>query len=128
MRLWTNGPVRIGTPWKDDEYVAFPDIKPAAKHHYLIVTREHIRDVKVLTAEHKLIVEKLVEIGKKILAEKCADLSDVRFGFHYPPFTSIQHLHLHVISPASSMNFVSRIIFRPDSWWFVTPEYVTSHL
>jgi diadenosine tetraphosphate (Ap4A) HIT family hydrolase len=39
--------------FQDDEYVAFPDIKPAAKHHYLIVTREHIRDVKVLTAEHK---------------------------------------------------------------------------
>jgi diadenosine tetraphosphate (Ap4A) HIT family hydrolase len=41
--------------FQDDEYVAFSDIKPAAKHHYLIVTREHIRDVKVLTAEHKLL-------------------------------------------------------------------------
>jgi diadenosine tetraphosphate (Ap4A) HIT family hydrolase len=41
--------------FQDDEYVVFPDIKPAAKHHHLIVTREHIRDVKVLTAEHKLV-------------------------------------------------------------------------
>lgn len=41
--------------FQDDEYVAFPDIKPAAKHHYLIVTREHIKDVKVLTAEQKLV-------------------------------------------------------------------------
>lgn len=51
-----------------------------------------------------------------------------RFGFHYPPFNSIQHLHLHAISPASSMSFVSRIIFRPDSLWFVTVSIHTSAL
>jgi diadenosine tetraphosphate (Ap4A) HIT family hydrolase len=41
--------------FQDDGYVAFPDIRPAAKHHYLIVTREHIRGVKELTAEHKFV-------------------------------------------------------------------------
>jgi diadenosine tetraphosphate (Ap4A) HIT family hydrolase len=41
--------------FQDDEYVVFPDKYPAAKHHYLIVTREHIRNVKQLTAEHKLV-------------------------------------------------------------------------
>jgi hypothetical protein len=49
-----------------------------------------------------------------------------RFGFHYPPFNSIHHLHLHAISPASSMSFVSRLIFRPDSWWFVSVSIHTS--
>lgn len=39
--------------FQDDEFVVFPDIRPAAKHHYLIVTREHIRNVKQLTAEHR---------------------------------------------------------------------------
>jgi hypothetical protein len=39
--------------FQDDEYVVFPDKSPAAKHHYLIVTREHIGNVKQLTAEHK---------------------------------------------------------------------------
>ncbi|PNF37737.1 hypothetical protein B7P43_G11317 [Cryptotermes secundus] len=114
--------------YKDDEYVVFPDIKPAARHHYLIVTRKHIRNAKQLTVEHKSLVEKLVQIAKQVLNENGADLSDVRFGFHWPPFNSIQHLHLHAICPASSMSFVSRLIFRPDSWWFVSPEYVMSRL
>lgn len=114
--------------YKDDEYIVFPDIKPAARHHYLIVTRKHIRSAKHLTMDHKSVVENLVQIAKQVLTEKGADLSDVRFGFHWPPFNSIQHLHLHAISPASSMSFVSSLIFRPDSWWFVSPEYVTSRL
>jgi hypothetical protein len=49
-----------------------------------------------------------------------------RLGFHYPPFNSVQHLHLHAISPASSMSFVSRLIFRPGSWWFVSVSIHTS--
>ncbi|XP_023703548.1 histidine triad nucleotide-binding protein 3 isoform X1 [Cryptotermes secundus] len=124
-RIFYSLPQKFST---DDEYVVFPDIKPAARHHYLIVTRKHIRNAKQLTVEHKSLVEKLVQIAKQVLNENGADLSDVRFGFHWPPFNSIQHLHLHAICPASSMSFVSRLIFRPDSWWFVSPEYVMSRL
>jgi diadenosine tetraphosphate (Ap4A) HIT family hydrolase len=39
--------------FQDNEYVVFPDIRPAAKHHYLIVTREHIQNAKQLTTEHR---------------------------------------------------------------------------
>lgn len=30
----------------------FPDVRPAAPHHYLVLTREHIIDAKHLTKEH----------------------------------------------------------------------------
>ncbi|XP_063245088.1 adenosine 5'-monophosphoramidase HINT3-like isoform X2 [Bacillus rossius redtenbacheri] len=110
--------------YQDEKYVVFPDIKPAAKHHFLIVTREHIRDVKSLLPDQKSVLEDLVKIGKQILEKHGADLRDVRFGFHWPPFHSISHLHLHVISPASEMGFMSRCIFRPGSWWFVTVLWV----
>lgn len=33
--------------------MVFPDIKPAAKHHYLVITNEHIRNAKELTADQK---------------------------------------------------------------------------
>lgn len=48
------------------------------------------------------------------------DLKSVRTGFHWPPFNSINHLHLHVISPIESMSFVKRMMFKPDSMWFVS--------
>jgi diadenosine tetraphosphate (Ap4A) HIT family hydrolase len=126
--------------YKDDEVVAFPDIRPAAKYHYLISPREHIKDAKSLTPAHISLVERLVEVGNKVVNEKIqadaaaggtqvnVDQVPKLMGFHWPPFHSIAHLHLHVIAPSDSMGFISRTIFRPNSWWFVTPEYVKERL
>lgn len=41
--------------FQDDEYCVFPDIRPAAKHHYLVVPREHIPNPKVLMQDQKYI-------------------------------------------------------------------------
>ncbi|CAG0879383.1 unnamed protein product [Darwinula stevensoni] len=36
-------------------------------------------------------------------------------GFHWPPFHSVAHLHLHIISPKAPMSWLSRMIFRDSS-------------
>jgi len=38
--------------FQDDDLVAFRDIKPATQHHYLITSKEHIRDAKTLTPQN----------------------------------------------------------------------------
>ncbi|XP_008484197.1 histidine triad nucleotide-binding protein 3-like [Diaphorina citri] len=114
--------------YQDNDVVAFPDIKPAAKHHTLVISKQHVLNAKVLTSEHKALVQKMVDTGKKLMQEQGIELDDVRYGFHWPPFYSIGHLHLHVIAPVSEMSFLSKIIFKPNTWWFVTPDYVLSRL
>jgi hypothetical protein len=60
-----------------------------------------------------------MELGRQMLLERGADINDARFGYHWPPFNSVGHLHMHAISPASSLTLMANAIFKEDSWWFV---------
>ena len=66
------------------------------------------------------IVSRMVELGQNVIRQLAPDLSSPRLGVHWPPFTSIQHLHLHVMAPQESIGFLGNLIFRPDSYWFVS--------
>lgn len=55
------------------------------------------------------------KIGEKVLNEICDKLKieerQFRFGFHLPPFNSIDHLHLHCfIEPIDSFKY-NRIFY-----------------
>jgi diadenosine tetraphosphate (Ap4A) HIT family hydrolase len=123
--------------YQDDDVLIFKDIKPSAKFHFLSIPKEHIPNVNSLTRDHlelrkaskisqfalfdfEFSVNKLITTSKEILVEKGGDVEDIRLGFHLPPFNSISHLHLHVISPASQMSTISRLIFKPHTWWFTS--------
>ncbi|GAB4858037.1 Bifunctional adenosine 5'-phosphosulfate phosphorylase/adenylylsulfatase hint4 [Ancistrocladus abbreviatus] len=81
---------------QDDKVVAFPDINPAAFRHYLVIPVEHIPTVKDLQKrpEDYSLVSHMLDVGKNLLV-KDAPQSNHRFGFHQPPFNSVNHLHLH---------------------------------
>lgn len=74
-----------------------------------------------------VLVEKLVAEGKRILQENGGNVDDLRLGFHWPPFNSVSHLHLHIISPASEMSLLQSIIFKPNSWWFATASILSNY-
>uniref|UniRef100_A0A4W5P3E3 Uncharacterized protein n=1 Tax=Hucho hucho TaxID=62062 RepID=A0A4W5P3E3_9TELE len=70
----------------DDELVCFRDMKPGARHHYLVVPRIHVGNCKSLRKEHIPLVEKMEEMGRSVLQKKkVTDLDDIRMGFHMPP-------------------------------------------
>ncbi|KAI1301763.1 Histidine triad nucleotide-binding protein 3 [Halotydeus destructor] len=107
---------------QDDSFVAFADIKPAAKHHFLVVPKQHVSSVKSLNKDDVQLIENMVQLGIKVLADYDVDPSRTRFGFHWPPFCSINHLHLHCIAPVDDMTFVGRMIFRPGTIWFANEK------
>ena len=114
--------------YEDNNVIVFPDIRPAAKHHYLVIPKLHLGNPKSLCGKDIGLVEHLITIGKQVLQDKNADKEDSRFGFHWPPFNSVQHLHLHVISPVSEMGFIARHVYKPGSWWFVTASWLLDFL
>lgn len=65
---------------------------------------------------------------KEVLKQKNVDMNDILFGFHWPPFTSVKHIHMHGIAPASKMNWKARLIFKPDTLWFCTVRDFNKHI
>ncbi|CAM9620807.1 unnamed protein product [Lampetra fluviatilis] len=108
--------------YQDEHLSSFRDIHPGAPHHYLVVPRDHVGNCKSLRRRHVALVNEMVRVGKEVLQRQgVSDLSDIRqaLGFHWPPFSSVTHLHLHVLAPASQIGFL-RLAYRLNTWWFVT--------
>ncbi|XP_029965414.1 histidine triad nucleotide-binding protein 3-like [Salarias fasciatus] len=114
---------------KNDELVCFKDICPAAPHHYLVVPREHLESCNTLHKGHIGLVKRMAELGREVLREQgVTDMTDVRLGFHKPPYTSVHHLHLHVLAPSSQIHKSMLYKFIPGSVRFITVSYLIKNL
>lgn len=102
--------------YEDEEFVAFHDISPSAQLHLLIVPRDHVETVNHLNASSHKLVRRMVEIGHSILEERGYTLPNRRLGFHVPPFTSVGHLHLHVLG-LPFKNWVRASKYPEKSTW-----------
>ncbi|XP_047066530.1 bifunctional adenosine 5'-phosphosulfate phosphorylase/adenylylsulfatase HINT4-like [Lolium rigidum] len=86
--------------YSDDKVVAFQDINPSAFRHYLVIPIEHIptvNDLRITNEDHQL-VSHMVKVGKDLLDRDAPRSEEHRFGFHQPPFNSVDHLHLHCLA------------------------------
>ncbi|KAF8556531.1 HIT-like protein [Imleria badia] len=82
--------------WEDTDFLAFRDRQPASLHHIQLIPKVHISSVKKLTKLDANMVRRMESIGNDILDKFQVPLTHRKMGFHIPPFTSVQHLHLHV--------------------------------
>ncbi|KAK5880194.1 hypothetical protein CesoFtcFv8_023246 [Champsocephalus esox] len=107
----------------NNELVCFRDIYPAAPHHYLVVPIQHIHSCFSLHRGHVDLVKRMAEMGKAVLQDQgITNMEDISLGFHQPPCTSVDHLHLHVLAPRSQIyeHLMHKFIPKTDN--FVTEE------
>ena len=128
--------------YEDAQLVAFADARPRARHHLLVVPREHIElrrgppyldgPVDLRGATGAAMLRRMQCIGHKLLDE--AQHQDVKagvaeahservVGFHLPPFNSVAHLHLHCLGLPFTP-WWQRARFLPHLGTFATVETV----
>lgn len=85
--------------FRDDELVAFDDIRPVAPTHVLIVPKEHIPSVHELTERHASTLSRMFKVANHIADERKIDREGYRLVLNKGPQAgqSVYHLHLHLL-------------------------------
>eukprot|EP00531_Pseudo-nitzschia_arenysensis_P008266 CAMPEP_0116132180 /NCGR_PEP_ID=MMETSP0329-20121206/9410_1 /TAXON_ID=697910 /ORGANISM="Pseudo-nitzschia arenysensis, Strain B593" /LENGTH=241 /DNA_ID=CAMNT_0003626677 /DNA_START=276 /DNA_END=1001 /DNA_ORIENTATION=- len=95
-----------------EELIAFEDIRPRAPFHALVISKKLIPSVLELgdsdseSQKSLSLLQKMSEAAHELVRiqqPEAYEQGDYRLCFHIPPFNSVDHLHLHVLAPASSM-------------------------
>ena len=85
--------------FRDDEIVAFEDIRPVAPTHVLVIPKEHIPSIHDLTAAHGPMLVRMFGVANRIADERKIDRDGYRIVFNKGPQAgqSVYHVHLHLL-------------------------------
>ena len=85
--------------YRDDDVVAFEDIKPIAPVHLLIIPTRHIPSVRELTADDGPVLKTLVDTANSLAKERDIHEQGFRLNINAGPNggQTVYHLHLHLI-------------------------------
>ncbi|GJP43777.1 hypothetical protein CLOM_g3193 [Closterium sp. NIES-68] len=71
----------------------------------------------------------MLAVGQKLLREHAPDAKEYHFGFHRPPFNSVDHLHLHCFAlPFNSWWHQQKYTPRHFIPFFMTPDALLERL
>ncbi|GFY75776.1 aprataxin [Trichonephila inaurata madagascariensis] len=103
----------------DDLIVIIKDKYPKAQHHYLILPKQNIPNLKSVSKDYLSLLKHMHEKAEELIA-KSNNKHKFQIGYHAVP--SMSHLHLHVIS----QDFDSPCLKTKTHWNSFTSEYFIS--
>lgn len=83
--------------YEDDELIAFNDIKPAAKVHFLIVPKLHVESLKECDVTHQALLGKMLLLAPKLAAEQGLKGFKTLINTGREGGQEVFHLHVHII-------------------------------
>jgi histidine triad (HIT) family protein len=82
--------------YEDDELIAFHDIKPMAKIHFLIVPKLHFETLKDCSQENQALLGKMLLLAPKLAAEHGLIGFKTLVNTGREGGQEVFHLHMHV--------------------------------
>ncbi len=93
------GDVPAKIVYQDQDVLVFPDIKPLAKTHLLIIPRRHFKDLNGLTAEDEPLFGKIIRIASSLAAKnKISDGWQLFVRVGRGGGQEVPHVHFHLVS------------------------------
>lgn len=89
--------------YRDDEVMAFEDIRPVAPVHVLVIPKEHIPTVRDVKPEHAGLLLRMVDLANQAARDRQVSRDGYRLVFNTGPQAgqSVYHLHMHVLGGRS---------------------------
>jgi len=114
------------------ELLAFRDRSPKAEFHALVIPKRYVPNLYSLTNDDLDLVRDMRRMALDLLVDRvprARDANDYVLCFHVPPFNSVDHLHLHVLAPASGMAWIHRYgKYRCGTRWCIGDSEVIDRL
>lgn len=126
--------------------LAFEDMHPRAPLHALIIPKRFIGSVFDLDSSSQsqsqtqstqvpddlALLEEMQHMAERLVQEQhpvAYEQGDYTLCFHIPPFNSVDHLHLHVLAPASQMKTYFRFVkYQTGTVWCTSLQKVVHRL
>ena len=104
---------------EDEMIVIIRDAYPKAKHHFLVLPKDNISNLRALDSSHLPLLQRMLDFGRSLEEEiKKKDSSvDFQHGYHAVP--SMTRLHMHIIS----RDFNSPCLKTKKHWNSFTSEF-----
>ncbi len=83
--------------YEDEDVIAFNDIKPAAKVHFLVVPKLHVDSLKECDTSHQALLGKILLLVPKLAAEQGLKGFKTLINTGREGGQEVFHLHIHVI-------------------------------
>ncbi len=87
--------------YEDDDVIAFNDIKPMAKVHFLIVPKLHVESLKTCDTSHQNLLGKMLLLAPKLAAEQDLVGFKTLINTGREGGQEVFHIHVHVFGGGS---------------------------
>ena len=82
--------------YEDADFIAFHDIKPMAKVHFLIVPKSHVESLKTCEASHEKLLGQALLLAPRLAAEQGLAGFKTLINTGREGGQEVFHLHIHV--------------------------------
>ena len=104
-----------------DGLYCFADERPRAPLHALVIPKRYVPTIRQLLSSDYNLLSEMRDMALDVIGRERPDAlrrGDYLLCFHVPPFNSVDHLHLHVLAPASEISYWARNSkYRVGTMW-----------